>query len=216
MSAQLEDGYTRIANEILEKMACTYFSPYEWQVLMAIFRKTYGYHKKSDWIANSQLVTITGIHKAHVSRSLKKLLQRNVVTQTGNRLCFNKSFSSWLPKQVTIKKVTQIGNPVTHLGILELPKQADTKDTLTKDTIQKIGKISIHELNDNHFERIAKTYSVPISFVRSKYDDMVNWHESSGKQKKDWIATLRNFVKKDAVQIRKEQHDRSKIVFISE
>lgn len=211
MSAQLENGYTMIANEIMENLAITYLSPYEWQILMAILRKTYGYHKKSDWIANSQLVSLTGIHKAHVSRTVKKLLSRNIVTQIGNKLSFNKSFSSWLPKQVTTQPVTQIGNSVTQIGILELPKQADTKDIYTKDNIQKIERVTLQELNDSHFELIAQRYNVPIEFVRSKYDDLVNWAESNGKLKKDWVATLRNWVKKDAVQIRKEHYAKSKI-----
>jgi len=85
---QTENGFTKIANEILEKLAGTYLSPYEWQVLMFVFRKTYGYCKKSDWISNSQLVGITHIHKAHVSRTLKKLKDRNIVTQTGNKISF--------------------------------------------------------------------------------------------------------------------------------
>jgi phage replication O-like protein O len=200
MSAQVENGYTRIANELVEALASTYLSPYEWQVLMAIFRKTYGYNKKSDWIANSQLSELTGIYKAHISRTTKKLVERGIVTQTGNRLSFNKDYSSWLPKQVTIKKVTQTGNTVTQMGIAELPKQVDTKDNTTKDNIQKKIYVPLNDLNDTHFEPIAQRYGVPISFVRSKYEDMVNWHESSGKTKKDWIATLRGFVKRDAIE----------------
>jgi phage replication O-like protein O len=200
MSAQVENGYTRIANELVEALASTYLSPYEWQVLMAIFRKTYGYNKKSDWIANSQLSELTGIYKAHISRTTKKLVERGIVTQTGNSLSFNKNYSSWLPKQVTIKKVTQTGNTVTQMGNAELPKQVDTKDNTTKDNIQKKIYVPLNDLNDTHFEPIAQRYGVPISFVRSKYEDMVNWHESSGKTKKDWIATLRGFVKRDAIE----------------
>jgi phage replication O-like protein O len=196
MSAQVENGYTRIANELVEALASTYLSPYEWQVLMAIFRKTYGYNKKSDWIANSQLSELTGIYKAHISRTTKKLVERGIVTQTGNRLSFNKDYSSWLPKQVTIKKVTQTGNTVTQMGIAELPKQVDTKDNTTKDNIQKKIYVPLNDLNDTHFEPIAQRYGVPISFVRSKYEDMVNWHESSGKTKKDWIATFKGICKK--------------------
>lgn len=199
MQPQLENGYARIANEILEQLSSTYLSPYEWQVLMFIFRKTYGFNKKADWIANSQLVEITKIHKAHISRTIKKLKEKNIVTQTGNKISFNKNFSSWLPKQVTNKKLPKQVTPVTQIGILELPKQADTKETITKDNIQKKYK-SIKELNNIDFENISQKYNVPIDFVLSKYDDMVNWHESTGKNKKDWVATLRNFVKTDAIK----------------
>ena len=61
---------------------------------------------------------------------------------------------------------------------------------------------SIYELNDFDFQKIAIRYNTTLPMVRSSYDDMVNWHESSGKQKKDWIATLRNFVKKDVISIK--------------
>lgn len=76
-------------------------------------------------------------------------------------------------------------------------------------------KPSIYDLTDIHFEPISEKYQVPISFVRSEYDSMLNWHESTGKKKRDWIATLRNFVKEDAIKLRKEQHGKSKIRFIN-
>jgi len=104
-----------------------------------------------------------------------------------------------LPKQVTTNKLPKQVTPVTQIGILELPKQADTKETITKEIIQK-KYTSIKSLTNDDFEKIAKKYNVPIGFVLSKYDDMVNWHESTGKNKKDWVATLRNFVKTDALK----------------
>ena len=58
---QREEGHVDIANEIVEFLAKTYLSSYESQVLWAIFRKTYGWQKKEDWITGSQLVEMTGI-----------------------------------------------------------------------------------------------------------------------------------------------------------
>ncbi len=142
---ELSDGHTKIANEILDTLAKTYLSSYESQFLWFLFRKTYGWNQKNDRISVSQIVKGTGIHKSHVSRTKKKLLQRKIVTQTGNKIGFNKYWSQWceLPKQVT---VTQIGNtpppiqvtPPAQTGNKKLPKQADTninsKDTITKDS----------------------------------------------------------------------------------
>jgi len=76
--------------------------------------------------------------------------------------------------------------------------------------------INIYDINEIQLQEIAEKYSVPIAFVHSKYDDMINWHKSTGKQKKDWIATLRNFVKKDALNIRKEHDAKSRLAIISE
>lgn len=221
---QIEQGYTKIANEIVGYLARTYMSSYESQILWAIFSKTYGFNKKEDWVSNSQFVEITGMHKAHVSRTLKKLILRKIVTQLGNKIAFQKDSRLWckLPKQVTVTQigttVTQTGQKVTQMGFL-LPKQADTKDniqkTITKDTITKERAYSsIGSLDDICLQEIADKYEVPFAFVKSKLDDMENWLKAKGKRYKDYKSALSNWVKKDALQIRQEQHDRSKIAFI--
>lgn len=86
---------------------------------------------------------------------------------------------------------------------------SDTKREINrnkeKDLVPLNGKYSdINSLGEAEFQDTAQRYHVSLAFVVSKYDDMVNWHESTGKVRKDWLATLRNFVKKDALQIRKE------------
>lgn len=149
-----------LANETVEALSRTNLSPYEWRFLMVLFRKTYGWAKKDDWISLSQIVEMTGMHKAHVSRAKKKLLARNIVTQTGNRIAFNKYHTQWreLPNLVT---VTQTGNKVTSSGnegtpkqvTTPPPKQAHTKDTSTKDTITKESGSAKKNMTDDEAGR---------------------------------------------------------------
>ena len=147
---ELSDGHARIANEIMDALACTYMSSYESQFIWYLFRKTYGWGKKEDTIALSQFSAGTGMHRSHVSRTKKKLLSRRIVTQTGNKIAFNKYHNQWqkLPKQVTDKyNITQTGNNGggTQTGKWVLPKQVNTvvpkqvptKDNITKDNITK-------------------------------------------------------------------------------
>lgn len=134
---QIENGFLPIANELVEALARTYLSSYESQFLWCLFRKTYGWGKREDWIALTQIAEMTGMHLSHVSRTKKKLIERRIVTQTGNKIAFNKFWSQWkrLPKQVTPQKVTQTGLlPPPIQVITPPPKQAGTKDTVTKDT----------------------------------------------------------------------------------
>lgn len=142
----MDENFTRISNDILEALSRTYLTQYEWRLLMCLFRKTYGHQKKEDWIAPSQIVLMTGIHKAHVSRSLGLLIKRNIVTKRGNQIGFNKYHTQWeeLPNGATnhrlpngVTSVTKRGTIVTKRGISELPNGADTKETITKETIQK-------------------------------------------------------------------------------
>lgn len=120
---QKEHGYTSIANEILEALARINLSSYQSRIVFLIWRKTYGYNKKNDWIANCQIVEETGIRKSHASRTMKQLIDRKIVTKRGNKIEFNKDYSQWkeLPIQAT----------VTNSG-LKLPVQGHTKENIQK------------------------------------------------------------------------------------
>lgn len=100
---QVEDGYTRIANELLEAIAGGGFSKREFAVLLAILRKTYGYGKKADDIAVSQLAAITNIHANHVAKALRDLAARNIITREKGRhgfiLGLNKRYREWQNNQ---------------------------------------------------------------------------------------------------------------------
>lgn len=136
---QKENGYIQIANEIAEVLCKTQLSGYQNRLLWAIWRKTYGWNKKEDWVANSQLIELTGLKKGHVSRAKKELIERNIlVTKTGNKIQFNKDYSQWwqLPKLVTTKKVTKIRTELPK-SEPKLPKLGDTKETIQKTLIQK-------------------------------------------------------------------------------
>jgi len=136
---QLDAKYTRLANDILEELSRTNITKTEWRVLMCLFRKTYGYHKKEDWISGSQIAKMTGINKCHVSRAISLLCDRKMVTKRGNKTGFNKYTSQWieLPNGVTNHEVTKRGLKVTKRGNRELPNGVHTKETITKETIQK-------------------------------------------------------------------------------
>ena len=156
---QREDGHVDIANEIVEALAKIHLSSYESQVLWAIFRKTYGWHKKMDWITGSQLVKMTKISKSHISETLKRLIHRNLIIKNGNKLGFQKDFEKWkkFPKQGTSKKLPiqdkkfpKQGTKVPQTGNKKFPKQGTTKETkrnYTKETIQKIQNQPFESLN---------------------------------------------------------------------
>ena len=99
----------------------------------------------------------------------------------------------------------------------------EIKENKVKEIKKKYIKkkdFSVHNppnLTQSDFQEIAESYSLPISFVISKYDDMVNWFESNPRknQRTNWKATLRQFVKKDAISLRREQSAKTKITFIA-
>jgi len=56
------------------------------------------------------------------------------------------------------------------------------------------------------FQEIADRNEVPISFVKSKYEDLGDYCDSTGKVYKNYLATLRNLVKRDAQKLRKDHY----------
>ena len=147
--ADLDDGFTRIANELLEAVMRAGLSQHQLLVFMAVMRKTYGFNKKSDWVSNEQLSELTGIlpHKCSAAKSV--LVKRGILTQTGRVIGINKTVSEWssLPvkgteKKPYLKKVTLPESDKKSLpesGNAYYPNQVNTKDKHTKDNKDNIN-----------------------------------------------------------------------------
>ncbi|MFC1872145.1 replication protein [Chloroflexota bacterium] len=101
---QLENGFTQIAHEIIEELAKTNLSSYESSVVWIIIRKTYGFHKKTDWISLSQIEEATGIQRSNVCRTLNRLKARNIIARPDSKhIGLQKDHSRWKGKRVSRK-----------------------------------------------------------------------------------------------------------------
>ncbi|WP_312993204.1 replication protein [Achromobacter animicus] len=136
-SPQVEDGHTRLANELLEAMCRAGFSARQWAVVMAVVRKTYGYGKKADDISLGQLSSMTGIAKPHVSRAVNDLIVAGVLRRSagtfGNSLSLNKRYKQWAlggAAQAVTDSVTQ-GLPKEQPGLPEQQPLEGVTDTAT-------------------------------------------------------------------------------------
>ena len=149
---QKENGYTAIANEILEALSA-YRIPGECrQVLDCIFRKTYGYQKKEDAIANSQIVKMTKIKKGNVSRALSKLITNNVVIKSDNSsiniLSINKDYNAWKPFVIKSDNSTKVLSEVIT-GVIRSDNKvlSEVMDTKERKKLYKrnIAKSTLHK-----------------------------------------------------------------------
>jgi len=102
LSPQLEHGYTRIVNALLEALVRYPLSGGEWRVIITVIRLTYGWHKKSAPISTGQIARMTGMSHRHVKRLIADLLKAGVLTRTKmgrrNLLGPNKCYWLWLWK----------------------------------------------------------------------------------------------------------------------
>lgn len=147
--ADLDDGFTRIANELLEAVMHAGLSQHQLLVFMAVMRKTYGFNKKADWVSNEQISVLTGILPHKCSAAKSALVKRGILTQTGRVIGINKAVSEWssLPvkgteKRPYLKKVTLPESGKKSLpesGNAYYPNQVNTKDKHTKDNKDNIN-----------------------------------------------------------------------------
>lgn len=70
-----------------------------------------------------------------------------------------------------------------------------------KEGVVKGGR-SLDDIGEEDIKKIAEDYQATEAFVRSKIDDIKNYCDSTGRRYKDYKATLRNWVKKDAMALR--------------
>lgn len=105
---QLEDGYTRIANELLEALIKACLSGQEFKIILAVFRKTFGWKnpetgKSKIWdnISYTQFQQLTGINRRSVGKVIKSLKNKNILDSsqeaTSNiiRYRINKHYHTW-------------------------------------------------------------------------------------------------------------------------
>jgi len=185
---QIEDGYTPIANELLDQLCFIHLSSNQWQILLCIIRKTYGYRKKVDYIANSQIIQQTGLGKSVVSRALAVLQDLNMIFRQGKNIGVQKDWEQWKKLAESSTKVSNTDNKSCQysqllpdeklaisqpkLAILQ-PELAESstkvsspritqkkKETITKETLQKkvYGEFENILLSDKELQKLKDRF----------------------------------------------------------
>jgi predicted DNA binding CopG/RHH family protein len=175
-------------------------------------------HKENKWndvlVKRGELITgrkelskNTGLSEQQTRSALICLKStKDITIKTTNKysvITINKynqyqQFNQQLNQQITNKQPTNNQQITTNNN--------DKNDKNVRIYINKYPKLTSIEEKD--FEEIADKYQVPLSFVRSKFEDMELWAGSMPNNKKikgrNWRLTLMGFVKKDSLQLRKE------------
>lgn len=101
--ADTDNGYTRTANEIQDRLCQLDISGSQFQVLNAIIRTTYGYNKKADRVTNTYLAEITGLGLTAVKSAFKVLEKRQIILVRKSGIMklveINKVVSDWILTQ---------------------------------------------------------------------------------------------------------------------
>lgn len=202
-SPQIENGYTKIANELLEALAMYRIPGEAFQMLNVIIRKTYGFNKKQDTISTSQFVMSTKLSKPAIHRARKRLLEMNLITvhkkTYTNILTYSiqKNYKKWkvYTKKSTVHKNVFDG---TQKSTVVYPKTY-TKGTPKRDTQKKERQYTKETLTKERTNVQEYTIEFEEFWVRykkkgNKITSFKKWSELTEFDKIDVMAIVNKYV----------------------
>ena len=136
------DQFTRISNELMEKIPRFRFNGTQLRIIFVIFRFTYGFNRKEADLSLKFIAEATEIHRMQIKRELDHLIDSKVIKVTENlisrskrNLSFNKDYDQWnLEGSCMDEKIeyTQCAIPTLD----EMPIVAPLFNLLEKDILE--------------------------------------------------------------------------------
>lgn len=175
-------NHTQIPNVIIDRYMKE-LSLAQFKVLIAICRKTIGWHKQSDYISISQIVEISGVTAKTAVNALKDLERMGfIVTQKKQRSTTH----------ITLNyDVTMVASNTTMVAsnTVAMVASTHTKENINKykkdKFIPTIDEVVTYFLDNGYSresaEKMYNFYQASISSNRQKY-----WKDSRGNPVKNW------------------------------
>ncbi len=158
-SPQTDLGFIQIAtgspaNDVLSALGSAQLSGVEYQIVIYILRKTWGYGKKESWISLQQFVDFTGRTDAGIHKGVRGLRERNIVHTSEVKgkptiYSFNKDFRSWkgvyyssgVDKSTGVNKsqrgIRKLGGGVHESSGVGVYGSSPTKEKNTKEKVKE-------------------------------------------------------------------------------
>lgn len=122
--ADLDDGYTRIANSILEAIISGDFTLRETKVLLFIMRNTFGYNRKEHLLSHRYIAEGTGISYSKIAAVINSLQKKNAIHRVAaqgsrpQKISINTHLDEWsfLPQNGVPQKGVDTPNWSTPKG----------------------------------------------------------------------------------------------------
>ncbi len=147
-SPQIENGFTRLANELLEVIIASPFSGQDFRILFTIIRRTYGWNKGEDYISLSQFAQATGLQVKRCSQLISGLTANKVILVIDHRglrgtkkYSINADYEQWVcrkqPPSQKNETVREMARHFQKTERLRSQKSESTIERLKKDSKEK-------------------------------------------------------------------------------
>ena len=170
-SPQTENGFTRIANELMEVIPLYKFNGTQFRILFVVLRYTYGFQRKSHELSLTFIADSTGMHKQQIKRELDILIKNKVLIEEeppsfnkSRIIQFNKNYKEWLISRQSAKTLTVNKKDDHTVSELAYPTVSELayQERNNKENIKESSSSSRDNppplMNDENLKRISKAY----------------------------------------------------------
>jgi len=188
MTVQKENGFTQIANELLEVVPQFGFNGTQLRIIMIVWRYTYGFKRKEHEIAISFIVKATGITKRQIQKEISNLIEQNVLTEvkkaTFNQsriIAFNKDYRSWsIGSQVNNSTPPNKKAQMNDSGIQQVndstPQQVNDSTPKKERTKDNYKEIQSQEIFDYYISKNIIQHKKFDSGMKNKVKNAIKKH----------------------------------------
>ena len=144
---QTENGYTKIANEIIENMVLCKFNGSQYALILIILRYTYGYNRKTQRLGLKFLSNAIRIDKKDVKTEIDKLIDANVIIifneetyKDSREIGINKDYENWKIEKRKVKNIKEGGKNPTGEGGKKTPPSLNAKKPLKTSNTNNLNE----------------------------------------------------------------------------
>lgn len=162
-SPQVENGYTRVANEILEQLIKLTLNGTQLRIVLLLWRETYGFSRKECKFSDSYIAARLGIKRQNAHTEFKILESAGIIITTvkptfssSRTVSFGKDYDAWTMKSKALQECNNITELQDHAitGMLNHDSGVLQKDSYRKKPLKKNSKKDV----DDFFERLWQMY----------------------------------------------------------
>lgn len=202
-SPQLEDGYTRIANELLEAKAKARLSAAEHSVLDVVFRECYGRNggQKECFLSFEDISNKTGLPESTTSWAITRLCRRNVLIRDRHtyppKTSVQKDYELWKPQEIVGKKATRNCDE-SHKELGPLPQEISVSKKKEEEKNNTYYSGQHLQITVVQHENLQRAYpSVDLNSEYPRMDVYLDTRPAQARWKnfyqgaRNWVARMR-------------------------
>jgi phage replication O-like protein O len=203
---QVEDGYVRIANELLEALSRIRLPGRQWQIVLTVLRMTYGFNRKTWKTTNVEIARILGMKRQNTHADLDELSGNNVLLVIENddgkgiTIGIEKHYQNWccyrnrLPSSKTITSVIENDYQPSSKSItaILLKTKDNSKDKVVhlpaakKEQTDRVPFIEIAQAWNDILGDTLPTVNPSLLTDKRKAPIAARWHTSENTQSVEW------------------------------